>query len=212
MNDTTTVTQKVGSHKLPDGKEIVLYGFSMIEWTAVQEAALDYYKRNLVKTWTNNADLLPESMREEEIKRAYRDAGRTTLNDLPRQKMKFPQVGEDGQYLKDEIGQPLWQEEEVDYWNWWSSETLEGKLHCTWLSARKAPGQETWTKKHLSDLFYHVVDSENQIEEAAQKVGRLSQLDPKLKNSSSPQEAGNGLTAKQRRILARQQRQAQTGP
>ena len=222
MNDISLVTRKMGSYPLPDGKEVVLYGFSAFELAAVQEASLAHYKRSIIKTWTDNLDLLPPDMRDSELRRIYREAEQLTFHDLPKRKMKFPTM-KDGQQLKDDNGNWLEHYEEVDYEQWWSSELLEGKLHCIWLSARKAPGQETWTKQYLSDLIResaiygleNQLDGENQkqmaIEEMAQTVGRLSQLDPKLKNSSTPQEAGNQLTAKQRRILARQRKQSIPG-
>jgi|SRR3990172_730171 len=225
VDNVSLVTRKMGSYPLPDGKEVVLYGFSAFEWAAVQEAALAHYKRSIIKTWTDNLDLLPEDMRDSELRRVYREAEQITFRDLPKRKMKFPTM-KNGQQLKDEKGNWLEHDEDVDYEQWWSSELLEGKVHCIWLSARKAPGQETWTKQYVADLIRESAayelqndqDSEEKrqvaIEEMAQTVGRLSQLSPELKNSSPPHEAGNNkpLTARQKRILERQKRtQAQTG-
>lgn len=183
----TQVTTKIGSHKLPDGSEIVLYSFGLIEWSAIQEAALSHYKRSVIKTYTDTLDLLPPEMRQEELRRVYKEVQSLAVGDAPRRVMKMPKLDADGNEVF-EGGRIVLEDQEVDYVSWWMSETLDGKLHCLWLSARKAPGQERWTKEDISRLFEQSMTEQLaalEIEQAAQTVGRLSRSEL-AGNSPSP--------------------------
>jgi len=210
MNNISLVTRKIATHKLPDGSEIVLCSFGPIDWAAVEEGSLDYFKRQLIKTWTDNLDLLPESDRSGAIKSAYREAQRVTKSDLPKMRMDFPQLGgEDEPVIED--GKVKMVSKEVDYASWWMGDTVDGKLHALWLSARKAAGQEKWTKAEVAEKFQaamvHKSESVSaEIEAAAQTVGRISQMELG-KNSSSPL-ATEGMTKRQRRLAQRQARMA----
>ena len=80
MDNTSAVTRKIGSHKLPDGTEIVLYGFGLVDWSALQEAALSHYKRTMIKTVTDTLDLFEDrELRNEQLRRVYDEAKRLTI-------------------------------------------------------------------------------------------------------------------------------------
>jgi hypothetical protein len=191
VDNTSHVTRKIGSHTLPNGKEIILYGFGLIEWTSIQEAALSHFKRSIIKTVTDTMDLLPEEIKKEELRRAYDEAKRLTIDQAPSHTVRVPETDANGNLKMNGDGQPVLREEEMDYTSWWMSETVDGKLCCLWLSARKAPGQEAWTKEHISELFSEQIDDEVaalEIEQAAQTVGRLSQSELAGNSSSPPDE------------------------
>ena len=181
MDNTSAVTRKIGFQKLPDGTEIILCGFGLVDWSALQEAALSHYKRTMIKTVTDTLDLFEDrELRNEQLRRVYDEAKRLTIADIPGRVMPMPKTNGDGKELKDKYGNIQMHDVDVDYMTWWMSETLDGKLHALWLSARKAPSQSDWSKQYISDLFEQATDSVDEItaleiEQAAQTVGRLSQ-------------------------------------
>jgi hypothetical protein len=163
--------QRMGVYPLPDGTELVLCSFNYGDWQHVKREALASYKRARIKTWTDNVDLMPEDMRQEAIREAFRRAENITVDTLPTKQVKVP----------DESGEL--QQDEMDYVSWWLSETDDGKFFALWLSARHAPGQEQITRDEIvNKLHAHPLD----LEMAAQEVGKMSQSEL-AKNSSSPE-------------------------
>lgn len=208
MEGMQMVARKIGSHRLPDGREITLYNLGPVDFSAAQEAALAYYKRQMIKTVTENVDLLPQDMRMQAIKDAYGEAQRITLAELPDQPIRVPDLAEDQEtVLKDEHGNVKTHMKDVDYVSWWMSETVEGMIHCLWLSARKDQAQQQWTKDDIMRLFEESVSADLlslEIDSAAQTVGRLSQSEL-AKNSSNAQEK-ESLSERERRMRKREER------
>jgi hypothetical protein len=150
---------------MSSGKELVLCALGLRDWVAAQDKALADYKRRQIKTWTENADLLPEENRTELIHSAFERAEKLTAESLPEKQVKDP----DGKI------------ESVDYSSWWMADTIDGKIFAIWLSMRKSPGQETLLLNDIDAMF-----STEMIElhKVANIVGELSI--PKLGNSEAP--------------------------
>jgi hypothetical protein len=174
MHKAQIPARRTGVFPLPGGGELVLCSFTYKDWQDAKAQAMKEYKRQRIKTWTENADLLPIDMRENAIRDAFLKAEDITVDTLPRKNMKMP--------AKDDDGKDTLVDTEVDYVSWWLSETDEGKFFSLWLSARHAPGQETIT---IDEIVNRMMDNALALEEAAQEVGRMSQSEL-AKNSASP--------------------------
>lgn len=198
QGNPSSVTRKMSSHVLPDGQKLHLCSFGMYQWSAVKEAALDYYKRNHIRTWTKHADLLPEHMREAAIERAFRDVQNTTILDLPPVVVQVPALDDDGNVIRKPVldkegnvipgavGDPILVDRELDYASWWMSQ-IDGSLYCLWLSATMAPGQQHLTERDVSEMFAMFGSRQHEeIDKAAATLSRIGRLDEDLSKNSSP--------------------------
>jgi hypothetical protein len=171
QNNEHVPAHRMTTIPLPDGEELVLCSFAYADWQHVKSEALRVYKRDRIKTITDNADLLPEEQRAETVRRAFQEAQDITLDDLP---VKTVIEADDN---GDETTT------EMDYVTWWLSLTIDGKIFAAWLSARRAPGQESITR---NDIVDKLLDNPVELEEAAQEIGKMSTSEI-AKNSPSPE-------------------------
>jgi len=161
MNKEHIPARRMAVQPLPDGSDLVLCSFDYADWQHIKAEALSSYKRERLKTWTENVDLLPEDMRREALQEAFKRAEDVTFETLPHKKL-------DG--------------EDADYISWWLSETVEGMLFAVWLSARHAPEQQGITRDDIANKF---ISASTELEQAAQHVGTMSASDL-AKNSQGP--------------------------
>jgi hypothetical protein len=188
--------------KLPDGTSIELGALTIGDFAQIREQACTEYKRNLIQTWTKNADLLPPDQRMPAIERAFARAEELTPEDLPPRKVWLPKRENDGSAVRHkgdrffhqgakvwiEKGGPVLEEQEVDYVTWWMSQTATGRLHASWLSMRHCPGQESMTYDQACDLLSKQSQT---LASVADEIGDLSR--PTLGNGD-PAEASAGTT------------------
>jgi hypothetical protein len=188
----TAVVRRRRTQTLPNGKVIELETLGFKDFAQVREEACAEYKRNLIHTYTSNLDLVPASDRDGVIMKAFEKAEKINPDDLPLKTAWLPKTNADGRIIKHSgetfyhaqakqwirDGEPLLEEQELEYAAWWMSYSVPGKIYATWLSMRKCPGQETLTRDDVDAMF---VDQGESLEETANAVGELSQ--PRLGNS-----------------------------
>ena len=153
------------------GRRIEINSLTVGDFINAKEESFRQFKREFIRTYTENADLMPEDVRKQEIQEAFRKASLLTAHDLPQQTMSFPVQNGDG-YKRDEEGNLVTQSVRVDYPNWWMSETLEGKMFMAWLSMRKSPSQRDIS---LDDVYEMFSPALSDLEEVANTAGELSQ-------------------------------------
>lgn len=145
---------------LPDGRQVELGSLLLQDFLQLKRRALEVYKRQMLKTWSDNADLLPAESRTEMLREAFERAEQLTYEDLPRRRIRSGA--------------------EVDWPTWWAAEEQEGMLHSVWLSMRRCPGQEGVTLDDADQLFRKVLEQVGEaagqrvLDEAADVVGDLS--------------------------------------
>lgn len=193
--DLRPVARRVATFKTPNGKEVVLCSLVLGDFASACEQALQEYRRDKIKAWTANADLMPESERTRWIREAFEKAEKITVEDLPKKAIEVADLDKDGNFQHDEDGEiKTKMKKGHHYVEWWMSQTVSGKLYSVWLSMRRAPGQEKVTLEEADELFTAGLESgANALEEAAQLVGDLSRSEL-AKNSQTPQEAGTENT------------------
>jgi len=163
VNKEQIPARRTAVQPLPDGTDLILCSFDYADWQHIKAEALSSYKRERLKTWTENVDLLPEDMRREALQDAFKRAEDVTFETLPRKQL-------DG--------------DECDYVSWWLSETMDGMLFAVWLSARHAPEQSGITRDDIANKF---VTAHIELDQAAQQVGTMSSSEL-AKNSPGPKE------------------------
>jgi hypothetical protein len=169
---TTAVSGKM-VHTLSTGKRIELGRLGLGDFEQCKEQCLHNWKRAQIKTWTKNLDLLPEHMRDEEVRQAFLRAEQITIADLPEKETSIPKRGKDGKLLIDpDTGTWLLEKQTQPYEVWWTSSTPEGMLYASWLSMRRCQGQENITLDEADEMFR---DNEEDLEAATQMVGELSE-------------------------------------
>ena len=171
------VVRRIGTHTMSNGKEIVLCALSLKDFVAARDKCLSEFKRRQLLTWTENVDLLPEDERQGYLREAFARVEQLTVDQLPKQT------------VVDE-GIPM----TLDYASWWMSDTAEGKLFTTWLSMRKAQGQEKLTLDDIDNIF---MDAQQDLDNASKTVGDLSAA--KLGNSEAPETTRERRKTKRRR-------------
>ena len=159
---------------LNKGKTVRFSQLDVQDFIEIQREALKVFKRRFIETYTDNLDLFPEDKKEGVLLQAMAEAREIDVADLPSRTMKMPMYklnDKKQRVLITRNGQPIMQEKQVDYAMHWMSDTPEGKLHVAWLSLKKVPGQESMTIRDADALF---LDSQADLEEAAQMVGNMS--------------------------------------
>lgn len=94
---------------LPDGTHVELRALVLSDLACLQEEAAHAFKRDLIETYTRNADLLPEADRRQVILDAFKRAEEIRPDTI-----------------------------EVDKANAWVDKTLRGQMTTVWLSMRGA--------------------------------------------------------------------------
>jgi len=198
MDDSMrAATKRVAVFKTKDGKEIVFHSLTFSDYASASEQALAEYRRERIKAWTDNADLMPEASREAWIREAFETAQKLTVNDLPKKKVERELTFSNGKPIEED-GEPVEKEIEVEYTIWWMSKTVKGMMHMAWLSLRKDPSQQDMTPNDVDVLFR---ENTEDLEGAANIVGDLS--NPTLVGNQEPPpektEGGRKQRRKQRR-------------
>jgi hypothetical protein len=194
----------VGSlRSVPDAKQdkIILQPLALSDFATAREEALDWFRRDYLKTYAKNADLLPNS--EELIREKFEEMANKRYEHLPTMDVI--------EYENDAIAWQLEPEDRVikdvhrmEYVMWWISVNTTGMLFALWLSAKREPSQRNITQEELERRFQDeegTMDMQS-LEQAAQKLGVLSQPDT-VGNGEAPVDGG-----KKKRREARAKRRA----
>lgn len=145
--------------KMPDGTEVEVRALDLSDWAMLEDEAVSVCKRNMLETYTKNADLIPEDLRKEMLQDAFKRAEEIRADNLPSVtvKVNVPGVG--------------LQDIPMGYAHYWLQSTMRGRLFASWLSVRKAkPG---WTLNDAAD-FFAAKGGEKVLDEVANVVGEVS--------------------------------------
>lgn len=137
--------------------------------------SLDQYRRDMIRAWTSNADLMPEDMRSAWVREAFEKAQQIEIQDLPTKSLKLPKRDAAGKLVKDSTGAVVMEVQPVEYAIWWATETYEGKLYSAWLSIRRGKGQEAMTLEQVDRMFSEPTDEALSLADVADAVGDLTQ-------------------------------------
>ncbi len=171
---------KHGSNK---GREIAIGSIGIKEMGSSRQAALVHYKREKIEGVCRNLDLLPEDQQAEMRRKAFSDANRIEIDDLPDKTAEEP-LEKDGKPLEDDKGNVLTKTRTFDYSAWWSSFHPDGQLFSIWQSVNKH-GQEM-SLQEISDIFS---TSPDDLSEVVDIIGELSNP-TLLGNGEAPQTEG----------------------
>lgn len=167
------------THQMSDGRKIYFGQLGVEDFNNIKEEALRQYKRSMLKTWSDNLDLLPPEKKDELLIQKFNEAEVLTEDDLPAKTIQRPaRDPATGKYrVNPETGTYVMETVAASYTTHWLSQTTEGMLYAAWLSLKRVSGQENFTKQQTDDLF---LDSEGQLlsgelEEAAQTIGEHSE-------------------------------------
>lgn len=191
-----TVAKRQASFRMKDGREITFSSLTLGDFVSAREQALQEYKREKIKTWTANLDLIPEDQRDAWVRQAFERAEEITAEGLPDKELDLPQYLGNGKVKRDSRNQPVFKKQKVEYAMWWMSDTAGGRLYMTWLSMRKAPGQQDMTLADADALFTESLDD---LENAAQLVGDLSQSKLSGNSETPPAPATEGRAKRRTR-------------
>lgn len=162
----SSVVRRRRTIDLPNGKRIEVEALSIKDYGQVREQACAEYKRSLIKTVTDNQDLLPDSEKDGAVGRAFEKAMQLTPDALPTKTVPIPDTNKT---------------RDLPYADWWMGMTIPGILYSTWLAMRKCPGQESLTRDDVEAMFE---DQGEAIEEAGEAIADLTR--PRLGNSEPP--------------------------
>jgi len=153
-------------------KRVEIEALTLQDWVQAEEEALNAYRRSMISTWTKNADLLPEEIREAKTLEAFDKAQGISLEDLPDQQMEMPTVDpRTGKPIKGRRGRPVTGMQPVPYTAWWMSKTVAGMRYSVYLSRKRA--DPTFRIEDADEWFQQM--KEDHLEELANKVGELSE-------------------------------------
>lgn len=172
--------------ELANGRSLVLTKLSIADFASCREQALSAYRREKIKAWTDNADLMPADVKQKWIQDAFHRASDICYEDLPRKD------------IRDEVTGDIISS--AEYAAWWMSMTIDGQMHAIWLSLTKHASQSTMTHEDVAELFTD--DSmqldEEDVEKVAQALGELNE--PKIVgNGEAPRPAGQKTRRRRRR-------------
>lgn len=176
----STVARRTTTREI-NGKAIELSQLTLKDLVSVREKACDEYKRSVIRTYTENRDLLGDI----DLRSKIAEVAAITPDDLPKKKAWVVRTNEDGEVVRSDLdrhfhepsgawidrGDPLLMEKPVPYEAWWASQTGLGRLYSVWLAMRHCPGQEHWT---LDDVAAFIRD-EAEAEKLANDVGTLTE-------------------------------------
>lgn len=153
------------------GRRFELAALTVRDYVEARQQALDAYRREQAHAWEVASEILSDEDRRACIVDAVKWAANIAVDQLPEKTVKIPKRGPDGQPVMGEDGEAILDERAVEYGIWWASETIEGKVFCTWLSMRACQGQEDMTLDDVAVLF---TDSLEELAQAADTVVDLS--------------------------------------
>jgi hypothetical protein len=186
-------------YPLPNGKQVEIRALGLRDYIQAREECLAQYKRERLKTYTANVDLLDPEDRKRLLGEAFERVELITLEDLPARKMALPTRSKAGKIRRDADGEMVTKITAVEYTAWWMSETPEGRLFMTWLSIHKS--DPDFTLEDADEIFR---DAQEELEKIADDVGDLS--GPQLGNSPGPSTDPTPATAKREARKRRRRR------
>jgi hypothetical protein len=154
------IVQRQRTLELSPGIAVELSAFTIRDWARIEEEALAAAKRDLIKTYTANQDLLDEASRKAILSEAFQRAETLRLDNVPPVKID---AGD---------GEPI----ELPFTVYWMGRTLSGLLYTVWLSARHSKPELT-----LDDVSKYFSVHRSRLDEAANIVGEISR--PTLGNA-----------------------------
>jgi hypothetical protein len=166
---------------LPDGTPIELAQFTFRDFQLIKEEACAHYKRSMIATYTRNLDLIPEDRRAKILDDALSRAEAIGPENLPKKTHKMPvRNQETGKLVRDPAsGQLVIENQEIEYYQWWLSFTIEGQVFSVWLGARKCKADIT-----LDYIQRVYMNHLQELDSAADAMGELSE--PRLGNEEAP--------------------------
>ncbi len=178
------------------GSSLTVKPLGLSDFASAREESLDFYRREQIKAWTSNADLMPEDSRKEWIREAFEKAAQISYEDLPeKQVIEYEDDEHSASIPKDE--RIIKAVHHVEYAMWWISSEFKGMLFALWLSARKAHPELTIEEIEQRFMSGEGVD-ETALNAAAQKVGKLSQAKI-VGNGEAPDQPGRKRRKKRKR-------------
>lgn len=181
--DGMEVLSRVRSVELSDGRRFIVSPLSVGDYISCREQSLDYYKRQELRTYTKNVDLIKEAGGDVNtiLGEAFEKAKEISYEDLPSKEVTSSEGTQ-----------------KIEYSMWWMGETPEGMMFAVWLSLRKDESQRDMTLDEVYEIFTEE-SQRGDLEDIAQAVGEVTQ----------PSLAGNGeasLDAGQKRRERRRRR------
>lgn len=174
------------------GKQFEVWALGIQDLVRCQEEALSEHKRSYIQTYTGNADLIPEPIRDGMIRDAFQSASKMTYDDLPAKEIEVevdvPIDGKPGKTAK------RLRKLTAEYILWWMSKTLSGQLHTVWLSLHKAESQKSLT---IADIDLIFIESPNDLKDLADLIAELSE--PQGNEVSDSKDADRKMEARRRR-------------
>lgn len=176
----STVARRTKSVELPNGRSIELSQLTIKDLVALREQACDEYKRSILRTYTQNQDMLAGI----DLKDKVAEIAQITPDDMPMKKAWTAMRNEEGEIIKSDRdkyfhkqanswvnrGDPVPALGDVPYEAWWSSATPMGRLHTLWYSMRHCAGQQNITLDEVVEIF----TDEALVASLADDIGSLS--------------------------------------
>lgn len=201
MNDSRMSDESgmdIASHKMTAyviqkgkfaGQTLELWQQDFGDYGTMCREALEYWKTGYIRTYAENAKVLPESQQMPIIREAFDKAAEMTYDQLPPKVVKIPVPDGKGGFVKDARGEAVARTESVDYVRWWMATTPEGQAQFILLSMRKSPAQSGISLNVVNLMFRESLED---MLTCVQKIGELSEPQILKKNESSPSLTGNG--------------------
>lgn len=144
---------------LPDNTEVEVRALDLCDWAMLEDEAVNVHKRQLLETYTKNADLLPDDMRKDVLLAAFKRAEDVRADNLPSVMVK---VNIEGAGI---------QEVPMGYAHYWLRNTMRGRLFAAWLSIRKS--KPAWTLNEAAEFFAEK-GGDKVLDQVADAVGEVS--------------------------------------
>ena len=189
-----------------DQPKLIIRPLGVGDHSSIRAEALNYYRREQVKVWTNSADLLVESgqFTQEQVQDRIIDAVRRgeelTEDKLPEREVTEYEPGQ-GHLPKSE--RAVKKVHKFEYVQWWASQVEDGILFTLWLAATKVDSQRHLTVEQIEERFTNADGDLDEIalERAAKRLGKATEG-----NSEAPSDGAEKLTRRQRRRRERERR------
>ena len=183
-----------------DGGDLVLRPLTLSDYATVREAAISWWRRQKIKVYSENADLLHPTdvaARSRFIESKLDKYGAVGYEQLPSMEVVEYENDEEAWNLP-ESERKVKRKVHVEYAMWWMSAEPRGMLHVLWLSATREPSQRNLSMDDVEQRFTvgGVLDT-HKLEKAAQELGRISQ--PRIAGNGSALHGGATKEKKRRR-------------
>ena len=161
-------------------KKLVLHAIDIGDYSSVRNAALDWERKNRLRTITSCRDQFEPREYEELRDAKLAENQELTYGDLPDR-----EVVEQDPRTKEVLRRQMF-----EFGLWWIAMEPEGMLFCIWLSCKKEPSQANMTQEQLEKRFMKdgTLDVEL-LEEAARKISNMS-TEGLPKNGPAPTSSG----------------------